>query len=147
MEILLLEGRGRTGFPFRSIQYVALREKTGKGTKSEEGVYWDRKERTPCVVTSNSCCPCSFCTVVFYRIQAVNPVIVETLIVIRELRCCVLFFSPSPPPPWNKNGDLVTGLPRGLYTILSPSPLEKKGGAIYMGGERGEFGTSEDETL
>jgi hypothetical protein len=69
--------------------------------------------------------------VVFYRIQAANPVIVETLIVIRELRYCVLFlfFTPS---PWNKNGDLVTGLPRGLYA-LSPSPLEK-GGAICMGG-------------
>lgn len=112
---------------------VVLREKLGMGTKGEEGDSY----LTPCVETSNSCCPC--CGI----LSDTSSEPCHSGNSHRDILRFFFLFTPLHPLPWNENGDLVTGLPRGLYA-LSPSPLEE-GGAFAWVGE--EIGISEEETL
>lgn len=100
------KGRGKRGFSFRS--KCSSGRKTGIGDQERgRGLPGQNRERerdsclTPCVMTRKSCCPCSFCVVWSVGYKQRNPVTVETLIVMRELRYCVfflllLFFTPSP---------------------------------------------------
>lgn len=113
---------------------VVLREKLGMGTKGEEGDSY----LTPCVETSNSCCPC--CGI----LSDTSSEPCHSGNSHRDiLRFFFLFYSSSPPPLERKrrSGDRAPA-----WTLCSLSlSLGGRGGPFAWVGE--EIGISEEETL